>query len=177
MLVSFRCRFCGEMLKAPIQMLGKTAKCNKCLNPVKITLGETSSQSHSSQHAPIPAKTISKSNRTSWNTKKSDEKYCGECGKIIKAKAEICPMCGVRQYRASQANLGHVTPSGRNRVAAALFAIFLGGLGIHKFYLGQIGFGILYLIFYWTGIPFLIGFVEGIIYLTMTDSAFEKKYG
>jgi ribosomal protein L40E len=24
-----------------------------------------------------------------------DEKYCSECGAIIKAKAEICPKCGV----------------------------------------------------------------------------------
>lgn len=29
--------------------------------------------------------------------KTTDEKYCGECGEIIKIKAEICPKCGVRQ--------------------------------------------------------------------------------
>ena len=29
--------------------------------------------------------------------KKTNEKYCGECGEIIKIKAEICPKCGVRQ--------------------------------------------------------------------------------
>ena len=30
-------------------------------------------------------------------TKKNiDEKFCFECGQIIKAKAEICPKCGVR---------------------------------------------------------------------------------
>lgn len=27
----------------------------------------------------------------------SDEKYCRECGEIIKERAEICPECGVRQ--------------------------------------------------------------------------------
>lgn len=26
-----------------------------------------------------------------------DEKFCVECGEIIKMKAEICPKCGVRQ--------------------------------------------------------------------------------
>jgi hypothetical protein len=26
-----------------------------------------------------------------------DEKYCSECGEIIRSKAEICPKCGVRQ--------------------------------------------------------------------------------
>lgn len=29
--------------------------------------------------------------------KAADEKFCHECGAIIKAKAEICPKCGVRQ--------------------------------------------------------------------------------
>lgn len=30
-------------------------------------------------------------------TKGPDEKHCHECGEIIRAKAEICPKCGVRQ--------------------------------------------------------------------------------
>jgi predicted RNA-binding Zn-ribbon protein involved in translation (DUF1610 family) len=30
-------------------------------------------------------------------TKQADEKFCHECGATIKAKAEICPKCGVRQ--------------------------------------------------------------------------------
>lgn len=30
-------------------------------------------------------------------TKTADEKYCSECGEIIRIKAEICPKCGVRQ--------------------------------------------------------------------------------
>lgn len=30
--------------------------------------------------------------------KAADEKFCAECGAIIKAKAEICPKCGVRQF-------------------------------------------------------------------------------
>lgn len=33
-------------------------------------------------------------------TKGPDEKYCYECGAIIRAKAEICPKCGVRQPHA-----------------------------------------------------------------------------
>lgn len=46
-----------------------------------------------------------------------------------------------------------------------ILAIFVGGLGIHKFYAGRHGLGILYLIFCWTFIPALIAFVEGIIAL------------
>jgi len=30
-------------------------------------------------------------------TKTIDEKFCSECGEIIRIKAEICPQCGVRQ--------------------------------------------------------------------------------
>lgn len=29
--------------------------------------------------------------------KEADEKFCQECGAVIRAKAEICPKCGVRQ--------------------------------------------------------------------------------
>lgn len=65
----------------------------------------------------------------------------------------------------------------KNKIVAGLLAIFLGGFGIHKFYLGRVGLGILYLIFFWTIIPAIIGFIEGILYLTMTNSAFHAKYG
>lgn len=76
----------------------------------------------------------------------------------------------------------------RNRIAAALLAIFLGTFGIHKFYnsskarissfayLGKPLQGFLYLIFCWTFLPGLVGFFEGIIYLTMSDKSFESKY-
>jgi TM2 domain-containing membrane protein YozV len=97
------------------------------------------------------------------------EKYCFECGAVIRAKAEICPKCGVRQPMASG--------RGKNKVVAGLLAILLGGVGIHKFYLGKIGQGVLYLIFCWTFIPALIGFFEGIIYLATSDENFERKYG
>jgi len=63
-----------------------------------------------------------------------------------------------------------------NKIAAALFAFFLGGIGAHKFYLGSAGLGIVYLLFCWTGIPSLIGFIEGIVYLTMSDEEFKVKY-
>jgi TM2 domain-containing membrane protein YozV len=109
-------------------------------------------------------------------SKAANEKYCSDCGAIINARAEICPKCGVRQLPAPGI-IGVSTPTGKNKIAAAIFALLLGGLGIHKFYLGRIGQGIVYLIFCWTLIPALVGFIEGIIYLTMSDQAFEAKYG
>jgi TM2 domain-containing membrane protein YozV len=66
--------------------------------------------------------------------------------------------------------------SSKNKVVAALLAIFLGGIGIHKFYLGKVGWGIMYLIFCWTWIPMIVSFIEAIIYLTMSEKDFEAKY-
>jgi len=105
-----------------------------------------------------------------------DEKFCSECGAIIKAKAEICPKCGVRQF-GPPSNLGALAPNGKSKLAATLFAIFLGGFGIHKFYLGSIGWGIVYLLFCWTFVPAIIGFIEGILLLVMSESDFSRKYG
>ena len=44
--------------------------------------------------------------------------------------------------------------------AAVLLAVFLGGVGAHKFYLGQSGLGVLYLVFCWTFIPSIIALGE-----------------
>lgn len=63
----------------------------------------------------------------------------------------------------------------KSKIAAGILAIFLGGLGIHKFYLGKTGKGILYLVFCWTYIPSLIAFIEGIIYLCSNDYNFQVK--
>lgn len=108
--------------------------------------------------------------------KGADEKYCSECGSIIKAKAEICPKCGVRQA-SPFVNLGAVAPNGKSKLAAALFALFLGGFGIHKFYLKRVGLGILYLAFCWTFIPAALGFIDAILLLVMSDEDFNRKYG
>ena len=99
-----------------------------------------------------------------------EQQYCRDCGNVIHARAEICPRCGVRQRSA-------VVSTGRSRSTAAVLAIFLGGLGAHKFYLGQSGQGILYLLLCWTLIPALIAFIEGIVYLSMSEESFQAKYG
>lgn len=63
----------------------------------------------------------------------------------------------------------------KSRVAAGLFGILLGGLGIHKFYMGKIGVGLIYILFCWTGIPAIIGLVDGILYLTESDEKFASR--
>jgi TM2 domain-containing membrane protein YozV len=96
-----------------------------------------------------------------------DEKFCESCGEAIKIGAEICPKCGVRQRAAM---------GSKSKLAAGLLGIFLGGIGIHKFYLGQTGMGVVYLVFCWTFIPAIIGFIEGIVLLSMNDDRFAQKY-
>lgn len=103
------------------------------------------------------------------NEKQSNEKFCQECGKRINIKAEICPHCGVRQHLPEQI----VQP---NRVVAILFALFLGGIGIHKFYLGKTIQGLLYLLFSWTFIPLVISFIELIFYCFMSDETFAQTF-
>lgn len=68
------------------------------------------------------------------------------------------------------------TSQPRSRILGALFGIFLGGLGIHKFYNGRTGQGIVYLLFCWTLIPVVVGFFEGVWYLTMSDRAYAARY-
>ncbi|WP_020375108.1 NINE protein [Sulfobacillus thermosulfidooxidans] len=64
----------------------------------------------------------------------------------------------------------------KNKTTAGLLAIFLGGLGVHKFYLGQMGRGIVYLLFSWTLIPAVVGLIEGILYFAQAQDVFDAKY-
>jgi hypothetical protein len=51
------------------------------------------------------------------------------------------------------------------------WAFFFGGLGAHKFYRGQTG-----LFSFWSFVPGIVGFIEGVVYLSMTDAAFNDRY-
>ncbi len=64
----------------------------------------------------------------------------------------------------------------KSKTTAAILALFLGGLGVHRFYLNQIGLGFLYLLFCWTFIPSIIAFIDFIIFLTMGEGSFNNKY-
>jgi|GEM_PF-928770 len=92
---------------------------------------------------------------------------CFACKQDIDARAEICPKCGVRQMHAAGA---------KSRSAAAILALFLGGIGVHKFYLGRPVQGVIYLLFCWTFIPAIIAFVEFLVYLFMSDASFAARF-
>jgi TM2 domain-containing membrane protein YozV len=63
----------------------------------------------------------------------------------------------------------------KNPTTSVLLALFLGGIGIHKFYLGNTGMGILYLVFCWTYIPSLIAFIEAFSIAGQTGKYNEQK--
>lgn len=73
-----------------------------------------------------------------------------------------------------------------DHVAAALLAIFLGCFGVHKFYLGYSTQGFIMLalslvggLFTFglaAGVVWVISLIEGVIYLTKSQSEFERTY-
>jgi TM2 domain-containing membrane protein YozV len=74
------------------------------------------------------------------------------------------------------AGSGLVRVNNRSKGTAAILALFLGGLGVHKFYLGRSGMGIVYLLFCWTFIPAMVAFIEFFLLLFMNDHDFDLRY-
>jgi TM2 domain-containing membrane protein YozV len=89
---------------------------------------------------------------------------CAECGKEVSDVARNCPNCGFTSSTFS---------GSKSKGLAIVLALFLGGLGIHKFYLGKTGQGFLYLIFCWTFIPAILGVIDAIILATRNERQFS----
>ena len=97
------------------------------------------------------------------------QKHCEACGSVIHAAAAACPRCGAPQLSAVNG------VNQKNKTNAVVFALLLGGLGVHKFYLGRPVMGIVYLVFFWTFIPAVIALIEGIWYATMNETTFQER--
>ncbi|OHD97591.1 MAG: hypothetical protein A3E21_04660 [Sulfurimonas sp. RIFCSPHIGHO2_12_FULL_36_9] len=78
-----------------------------------------------------------------------------------------------------------VSIESKNKMIAGLLAIFLGGLGVHKFYLNNTTAGVIMLAVFlggWVlfGIPSIIisiiAFIEGILYMIKPDQVFNEIY-
>lgn len=109
-------------------------------------------------------KTHSPDNHDHDEPRITEHRFCAGCGAKIHKEAHACPKCGLPTHK----------PAEKNQTTAGLLALFLGGIGIHKFYLGQSGLGILYLLFCWTFIPGIIAFIEAIIYFTASPEKWRR---
>lgn len=114
---------------------------------------------------------------------------CSECKKDYPFQERKCPHCGLingKKIRFDRPLEEYNEPlsvkpitenkTAKSRSTAILLALFLGGVGIHKFYLNRPGAGIVYLLFFWTCVPLVISFFEAIRYLLMSESTFKEKY-
>ena len=100
---------------------------------------------------------------------------CPKCGAELTPEQAVCVNCGQALVKNTKK---------KNKYKAAIFALCGGILGLHKFYLRKPILGIIYLIFGIFGIVLIlppiiiimISSVEGILYLCMSDEAFDVKY-
>ena len=99
--------------------------------------------------------------------------FCPKCGARLPARVAYCPRCGaaVSSYAQPAAAWANgVSPY--NRLVALLLCIFVGALGIHRFYVGKIGTGVLWLC---TAGVFGIGVLVDLIMICTGN--FTDQYG
>jgi TM2 domain-containing membrane protein YozV len=65
---------------------------------------------------------------------------------------------------------------GRSRNVAIFLSLFLGWVGIQKYYIGSVFMGVLCSIFAFTSIPFFLGLLDVVRFALMTDDEFDAKY-
>jgi predicted RNA-binding Zn-ribbon protein involved in translation (DUF1610 family)/TM2 domain-containing membrane protein YozV len=184
MAIAVNCPTCGSNLKIPEKFAGQRVKCPDC-GKVLAVPDLPSDEDEVELVTTEPA-------RSGRRDKGYREKYCHECGAQIRAKAVICPKCGVEQpVPADRSFRGGRREGGNNRIGAGVCGILIGGLGIHKFILGLTGPGLTMLLVSIFGAvltpcliapilaPFtmgIIGLIEGIIYLSKSDEDFYQTY-
>ena len=100
--------------------------------------------------------------------------FCQNCGTQTIPGAAVCTQCG--------ASLSSVPFGARkSKIAAGLFGIFLGAVGVHNFYLGYTGKAVAQLLitllscFTLSFVSAIWGFIEGI--LILTDSINQDASG
>lgn len=97
--------------------------------------------------------------------------YCPRCGQYFDNNTRYCPRCGAPTVMSPPSDAGYCSPP-KDWLTALLLCIFLGELGIHRFYAGKIGTGILWLL---TGGCLGIGWLIDVIMIA--TGSFTDKSG
>lgn len=112
-------------------------------------------------------------------------KFCWNCGTETSDAQEICVKCGVNLKKGGSGAPGE----GKDWLTTLLLAIFVGGLGIHRFYVGLTGTAVVMLILWvvgWAtvwffgigGIFFLATFIWALIdVIQIATGKFKDKDG
>lgn len=64
----------------------------------------------------------------------------------------------------------------KNKTTVSILALFLWGLGVHRFYMWNIWLAVLYLLFSWTFIPMFISIFEFIYFISFSDDKFNEIF-
>ena len=104
--------------------------------------------------------------------------FCAECLVTVGGK-NYCRDC-VAELAGKQTE--QTLPPQKSMFTAVLLAIFLGGLGIHRFYVGKTGTGLVYLLIDlllgWLVVPLVvIGFCVIVDIVTICTGKFTDAYG
>jgi RNA polymerase subunit RPABC4/transcription elongation factor Spt4 len=97
--------------------------------------------------------------------------YCPRCGQYYDNNTRYCPHCGEPTLTSSP-NSAPYCDAPKEWLVVLLLCVFLGGLGVHRFYCGKIGTGILWLL---TGGCFGIGWLIDVIMIAC--GSFTDNYG
>ncbi|MDA9777438.1 GYF domain-containing protein [Rubripirellula sp.] len=138
----------------------------------------------SDRSCPFCAQSISSSAIKCPHCQSMLNSFCNNCGAQCTSNQAICLKCGSAISGSGQSEAvvvysddSEVIYSGAySKQTAGILALCLGGLGAHKFYHGSFGFGILYIVFVWSFIPAILAFIEGIMYLTMAQDEYDRRY-
>ncbi|MDR2314624.1 MAG: TM2 domain-containing protein [Spirochaetaceae bacterium] len=95
-------------------------------------------------------------------------KYCAHCGSELMDEAVICIKCGCAVEQIIEG------VSEKDWLTTLLLSIFLGGIGVHRFYVNKIGTGIIMLLLCWTGISLIWAIIDIIMIAT---GKFNDKNG
>ncbi|MCQ9615965.1 TM2 domain-containing protein [Paenalcaligenes niemegkensis] len=81
-------------------------------------------------------------------------------------------------YWISRRQQGNATPSTSKRKVTIFLAVFLGWIGIHRFYIGQYFWGLLYILLFMVFAPIsiLLALIDAVRYITMNDDEFDLLY-